>query len=256
VFSNVRPGDEIRVTPKLSLSRVPRLGETAELTLQLDAHLEVNRARISVELPGVTLVSGTLLWEGDLRPGDRVTLSGVIKPTGLGLSVLRTRIEYNSSPTSIGPLPGDYIALYVFKDGTEIIESPPLRAIPRVEIEMLLPDPPALHQQAELTCRATAVTGNLTGVNFYTYLQTTGFQLVSGQPSWSGDMVQGIPAEFRVVISPTVTGTLGITARLEYNEDSIGVYGTIAGNELWVKVSDVSAELVPRPSFTIPTAPR
>lgn len=254
-FSDIRPGEEIRVTPRLSLSKIPKLGETSVLTLQLDAHLEVNRARIRVELPGVTVVSGTLHWEGDLTPGDRVTLSGVIKPTALGLSVLRTRIEYHSSPTSIGQLPGDYIALYVFKDGTEIIESPPLKAIPRVEIEMLLTNPPALSQQAELTCRATAVTGNVTGVNFFTYLRTTGFQLISGQSSWSGDMMQGVPVEFRVVISLTVTGTLGITAHVRYNDDSIGVYGIIAVKELWVKVTETSAELVSSPTFTLPSAP-
>jgi hypothetical protein len=142
--------DEIVILPNLSLPHPPSHGETAELTLVATAMLDAPGARISVELPKeLELVSGNLRWNGDMAKGDLVELKAIIKATKIGKWMIQASCAYSPNPTTLRYLPSDYLILYVFEDGADTVESPPIKAIPRVSIDLSLSNLPALHEQAE-----------------------------------------------------------------------------------------------------------
>jgi hypothetical protein len=246
--------DEIVILPHLSLPHPPSLGETADLTLLAKAMLDAKGARISVTLPReVELVSGNLEWTGDMAKGDEIELKAVVKATKVGKWIIQTSCAYSPNPTTLKYLPSDYLTLYVFKDGADTVEGPPIKAIPKVNIDISFSNLPPLHQQAELTCRVVAVNDDLPKARIGINWRTSGFQLISGNPDWEGDMEKGIPIEIRIIVEPNVIGTLELMASVSAYDENKEIDRWVADNWIYVQVTEDSASLVPPPTRIAPS---
>jgi hypothetical protein len=117
----------IAILLDLSLPHPPALGETTELTLVATAMTDAPGARIAIQLPeSLSLVSGDLVWTGDMTKGDRIELRVMVKATAVGVYNLYGNAYYATAPKYTASVPSYAMILYIFKDGADTIEFPPV----------------------------------------------------------------------------------------------------------------------------------
>jgi len=121
--------------------------------------------------------------------------------------------------------------------GEENTTAPSLPSIP-MEVNLSLSNAPALNETAELTCTITS-TSDFGAPN--TTAQITlpeGFELISGNLSWHGDIVANGQESFNIVIKSVKTGIWTITASAGYPIPD-GWYGD--EDHLYISVSEGTA---------------
>ena len=143
-------------------------------------------------------------------------------------------------------LPDDILVLYVFKDGGDTVEVPPI-ALPHVNIELSFSNLSPLHRQAELTCRITAINDDLPKVEAGVNWRTSGFQLISGNEFWEGNLVRGTPVEIKLIVEPTVVGTLELMGYVNAFDENQELYTYVTATSLYVQVTEDSATLLKEP---------
>jgi hypothetical protein len=199
------------------------------------------------------IISGDLQWNGDMVKGKRIELKAIIKPTKIGKWVIQTSCEYSPNPATLKSLPSYYLILYVFKDGADTVESPPLKSLPRVTIELFFSDLPALNEEAELTCRVVAENGDLPKVRIAINLSRySSPQVVSGETSWEGKLERGITVEIKVLVKPWATGILPIMADVTYYDEEREIWWGSTATYLYLQVAEDTATLVPEPTRITP----
>ncbi len=104
------------ITVKMTLSKAPRLNETADIVMVVNTIADTPDTTVSYEFPdSVVFESGSLNWKGDLKQKEPLTLKATIKITREGQLTLMGKA---SSKQSNGDVWADaaYIYLTVHKD--------------------------------------------------------------------------------------------------------------------------------------------
>ncbi|GEM_PF-2597795 len=251
---NQFPREPVVIQSHLSIPNPPSLGKTAELIFTMTALADANLIQASVRMPPeLKIISGNLEWSGNLAKGETLELKAVIKATSVGKWTIQSDCYY--SPHEAG---GVYVlsvplTLYVFKDGADTVESPPLKSPPQVSIELSFSSLPALHEKAELTCVIVALDGDLPKAQIGVNWRTSGFQLIIGDDYWRGALQEGIPLELKLVLEPTVTGTLGVMADVAFFDENSEMYSWLTDKKVYVSVTATSASLVDPPTYILPS---
>jgi hypothetical protein len=114
------------VSVKLSMPHPPARGKTAEIMLVAIANFDAPQARLDIQFPeSIKLVSGDLIWQGDMARGDRVELKVFIKATETGKFKISGGGYYMPTPEGSEPIPHYSLVLYIFEDGADTIDVPP-----------------------------------------------------------------------------------------------------------------------------------
>ena len=245
-----------------SLSNAPALNETAELTCVINARTAIRNMSVEINLPeGLELVSGNLSWHGDIPYEDEVVIKAVIKAVEIGNWTIESsgcvNPEENWFSLSCSPQPVIYVS--VFEDSAAWGRNPPWikdDLIPLNEsvygpigVNLSISNAPALNETAELAC---TMTSSIDAPN--TTAQITlpeGFELVSGNLSWHGDIVANGQKSFSAIIKSAKTGNWTIEARARY-PISNGWY--VGSDYLYISVSKDTA-LVSKTSWIVPGLP-
>jgi len=140
----VPTSEDVVISLDLSLPHPPPLGKTAELTLTATAMIDAPGARIDIQLPdALSLVSGDLMWAGDMVKGDRIELKATVKATAMGKWTIFGSAQYSPTPKSGRALPAYVMILYVFKDGADTLKMPPPEPLLKLNVNLSLSKPPA-----------------------------------------------------------------------------------------------------------------
>lgn len=240
--------DELVISPELSLPRAPKLGQTGELTLTATAMVDAPNAQVSIQLPReIELVSGNLQWSGNMARGDVVVLKATIRPAKAGKWLIQSALAFSRDPGVLRFLPGHYLYLYVFEDGSDTVEGPPITETPKVQIDFFFSSLPGLNQQAEVVSRVTALNGDLP--NAEVGIHSTDLNFISENRTWRGNLYKGVPVELRVPVQPAVNGTLPIMSTVSAFDAERDGWVSVGMKYLYLQVNDASAILVPQPTF-------
>jgi hypothetical protein len=114
---------------------------------------------------------------------------------------------------------------------------------PPITVDLSFPDgAPPLNQEAELVCtvRTPAMSAKNLGVSINL---PEALELVSGDLSWSGDVVQGSKIEIiRAVVRSVKTGNWTIELNRYLNPDENGGFGFQNPRPFYISISEDSAE--------------
>jgi hypothetical protein len=237
----------IPIEVDLSISNAPALNETAELTCTIASVFDAPNTTAQITLPdGFELVSGDLSWQGDIAPNGQESFNFSIRTVETGNWTIEADAGYFPDENSWY---GDTDRLYVSVSeetawvsktpflsddtGARRLETP---SVP-IEVDLSISNAPALSETAELTCTIASVFGAPN-----TTAQITlpdGFELVSGDLSWQGDIAPNGQESFNLSIRTVKTGNWTIEADAGYFPDENSWYGDT--DRLYVSVSEETA---------------
>ena len=214
------------ITVELSFpSGAPPLNTEAELNCIVKAPaISLKKMSVEIRLPeAFELMSGNLLWVGDINLGDEVeVISAVVKAvkTGNWAIELRTSIDpEEQGGFSIYPDWQDAIYVSVLEDSAEWGIYPPwyeggghevpIKVVDETSspiVDLSISHAPLVNEPAEITCTVTTLI-DYSDMNAQVKL-TYGdaLALVDGSLEWCGDLVANVPATFSAQVVFTHSG--------------------------------------------------
>jgi hypothetical protein len=155
---------------------------------------------------------------------------------------------YNSDVIIVDAVTGEILGHGVLE------ESPPFPPIPSLPIgvDLSISNAPALNETAEITCTITSVfDAPNTSAQI---ILPDGFELVSGELSWQGDIAPNGQESFKFTIKSVKTGNWTIKAKAGYLFGEDGWYGNL--DYLYISVSEETALVSKTPFLSGDTGER
>ncbi len=219
---------------QLSLSDSPVLDKAVQVTftiaMQEGYGLDASNTTARIILPGgFELVDGALEWQGDIIRGTSVEIKATIRAVEIGEYRIEARAGFSPYEGAYS-VESDTLYVAVFT-GRAFVSDKPIKfggesyGVPRfilpptdemiMVIELSLSNAPSLGETAEVTLTATAI-HEAPGAQVYFNLPE-GFELVSGDWWWDGDLAKDAQVELKATVRSVKTGRWHISATGTYS---------------------------------------
>lgn len=227
-YSEPRPPYHL-VTVDLSLSDKPLLNKDIEVKCTATATRDTPKAYVSLNIPkGFVIIKDNtkvtkgdatfqkegsyLMWRGDMVKGDTIELAAIVKPVKTG----RWIITADSSYYSNGRLDFDAIAIYIFKDGADVIDaiSTSPRCSATLSVATTHPGLLKLNEPLEVKCTFAANDNDIPKARVRLIPNDESY-VIQRDFSWEGDITVNVPVQVTAQIKPIRAGTLNIQACIE-----------------------------------------
>lgn len=237
-FTESPPSPLIQV--ELFMSEAPPLNTPINLTCTLtliSRYPGVENTTAQIILPdGVTLVSGNLTWEGDLKSGESLSFSPTIIFNEVGHYTIEAVTRHQiDNQHGWGDMDTLYLDIGVeqsqFGWPPEPVKVTVAESSSFPKVDLSISHPPTMNEPALVTCVLTSEIEmpNITAK----ILLSLGAELVSGNLEWRGDLKADVPVSFSAQIIFIQTG---------YNY--IGWHVWQAGNEIsWANPRNIELRI-------------
>jgi hypothetical protein len=244
---------EVPLRVELSLSEKPCLNEDVTLNFRVEPLTDAPYMTIGISLSeGITVLSGDLFWEGNLKKDEVFVLQSVIRFEKYGFFVIKSDVMAGEPHYRFGR--PDYLYVCLKEGGTEIMERPPennwivsatsiAHPLPRnnegISIQLSLSDRMSLHEDVYIIYTLNSSI-DIPDVSVHITLPEAGLDIIeivkpadyilraeemgkSRILGWTTDIEKNKPLEIKVKVRPILEG------------DGY-VYGTLMAKvgEIWI----------------------
>ncbi len=223
-----RPPYRHLITVDLSLSDKPLLNKDIEVKCIATATWDTPKAYVSLDIPKGFLIikdntkvtkgdatfqkeGSYLMWTGDLVKGDTIELAAIVKPVKTG----RWNITAHSSYPSCGQLDFDALRIYIFRDGSDVIDV--ISTSPRcdvMQLDLSVPSYSKFNETVEVICTFDAICDDISKVRVR-LMPNDQYYIIQRNFYLDDNIIANVPIKVTAQIKPIRAGNFNIQVYIE-----------------------------------------